>query len=242
MREARRQKRLPEAGAASGPGRSRGAKRGVPARCNGQHHPGRRSGFHYDRRRLCADGVRSAAQGAARAGTLLILADGETPMPESVGGLGRCLLHAMQGGFVLGFQAVCLVNADGPTLPTSYLRRAATTLLERPERVILFSGRLRMRLISDRRDRPPSLAVCGHCLEHPRRRRRHARTGASAGAGSGRTLRGTTSTTHPSLARLVADLSESIRPASAHTPYPAPATATCLRRLGLLPRAFALRP
>jgi rSAM/selenodomain-associated transferase 1 len=70
-------------------------------------------------------------------GTNLLLADGRADIPATVAGFGRCLLHALQGLFERGFSSACLLNSDSPTLPTSYLRRAAE-LLETPgDRVVL---------------------------------------------------------------------------------------------------------
>ena len=70
-------------------------------------------------------------------GTFLLLADGSPPMPPRVQGLGRCLLHAVQSMLAMGYTACCVLNADGPTLPTALLRQAAAALLEPGERVVL---------------------------------------------------------------------------------------------------------
>jgi rSAM/selenodomain-associated transferase 1 len=70
-------------------------------------------------------------------GTGLVLADGSPPMPPDVQGLGRCLLHAAQAIFGLGFGAVCLLNSDSPTLPTALLVQAVQALLVPGERVVL---------------------------------------------------------------------------------------------------------
>jgi len=69
--------------------------------------------------------------------TSLVLADGSPPMPREVQGFGRCLLHAAQALFTLGAGAVCLVNADGPTLPTEHLTAAARALSMPGERIVL---------------------------------------------------------------------------------------------------------
>ena len=66
-----------------------------------------------------------------------ILADGTPPMPDNVQGFGRSLLHAIQGLFAQGHPAACLLNSDSPTLPTACLIRAAQTLMEREDRVVL---------------------------------------------------------------------------------------------------------
>jgi uncharacterized protein len=71
------------------------------------------------------------------AGTGLVLADGSPPMPSNVQGFGRSLLHAAQALFDAGFGAVCLVNSDSPTLPTTFLAQAARLLLAPGERVVL---------------------------------------------------------------------------------------------------------
>jgi hypothetical protein len=70
-------------------------------------------------------------------GTDLLLADGSIDLPASVEGFGRCLLHAVSGLFDRGFSSVCLLNSDSPTLPTSYLRRAAELLAAHGDRVVL---------------------------------------------------------------------------------------------------------
>ena len=69
--------------------------------------------------------------------TELVLADGSPPMPRDVRGFGRCLLHAAQALFATGVSAVCLVNSDSPTLPTSVLIQAARALLAPGERIVL---------------------------------------------------------------------------------------------------------
>jgi hypothetical protein len=70
-------------------------------------------------------------------GTKLVLADGSPPMPCGVKGFGRSLLQAAQALFAGGHRAVCLVNSDSPTLPTSLLIEAACVLLRAGERVVL---------------------------------------------------------------------------------------------------------
>ena len=64
--------------------------------------------------------------------TGLLLADGLTgfdcALYQGVKGLGLALLHAMVSLFARGYPAVCVLNADGPTLPTSYLIDAARML------------------------------------------------------------------------------------------------------------------
>lgn len=76
--------------------------------------------------------------GTLARGTNMLLADGSAAMPPGLRGLGRALLHAMQASLAQGFRAACLLNADSPTLPTAFLRRAAALLLQaNPDRVVL---------------------------------------------------------------------------------------------------------
>jgi rSAM/selenodomain-associated transferase 1 len=82
-------------------------------------------------------GDEAAFAGHLAEGTDLVLADGSPPMPPDVHGLGRCLLHASQVLFTAGFGAVCLLNADSPTLPTACLIRAARALLVPGDRIVL---------------------------------------------------------------------------------------------------------
>jgi rSAM/selenodomain-associated transferase 1 len=70
-------------------------------------------------------------------GTSLVLADGSPSMPPDVDGFGRCLLHAAQALFAMGYGAACLVNSDSPTLPTAVLVQAAAILLVPGERIVL---------------------------------------------------------------------------------------------------------
>ena len=70
-------------------------------------------------------------------GTGLLLADGTPDMPDDVTGFGRCLLHATQAMLAMGHEAACVLNSDSPTLPTSYLVRAAQALLAQGDRVVI---------------------------------------------------------------------------------------------------------
>ncbi|HTW28968.1 MAG TPA: TIGR04282 family arsenosugar biosynthesis glycosyltransferase [Acetobacteraceae bacterium] len=69
--------------------------------------------------------------------TGLVLADGTGAMPDTVQGFGRSLLHATRALFDRGFGAVCVLNADSPTLPTDRLIEAATALLRPGPRAVL---------------------------------------------------------------------------------------------------------
>ena len=75
------------------------------------------------------------------AGTKLLLADGNTPMPEGVEGLGRCLLQAMQIMLAQGHAAACVLSSDCPSLPTRFLLEAAEILLSPGERAVLGAAR-----------------------------------------------------------------------------------------------------
>ena len=70
-------------------------------------------------------------------GTGFVLADGSPAMPAGVDGFGRCLLHAARGLFERGYGAVCLLNSDGPTLPTALLVEAARALAKSGDRLVL---------------------------------------------------------------------------------------------------------
>lgn len=51
--------------------------------------------------------------------------------------LGACLLHATETLLSSGYGAVCLLNADSPTLPTAYVIAAATALAADGDRLVL---------------------------------------------------------------------------------------------------------
>jgi rSAM/selenodomain-associated transferase 1 len=61
-------------------------------------------------------------------GTALLLADGSLPAPAGVSGIGRALLHATRSLLARGYDAVCLVNSDSPTLPAAILGDAVAAL------------------------------------------------------------------------------------------------------------------
>ena len=82
-------------------------------------------------------GLEALFDGHLAAHTPLLLADGSGEMPPRVQGFGRCLLHAIRSLLERGFGAACLLNADGPTLPTSVLVRAARVLAEPGDRAVL---------------------------------------------------------------------------------------------------------
>jgi hypothetical protein len=69
--------------------------------------------------------------------TGLVLADGSPEMPAMVQGFGRCLLHAVRSLLDDGYGAVCVLNSDSPTLPTSILVRTAEILAGPGDRAVL---------------------------------------------------------------------------------------------------------
>ena len=77
-------------------------------------------------------------EGLLAAGTGFILADGVTDaVPAAIGGLGRCLLQAIQAMLDQGFGAACVLNSDSPTLPAAVLEQTARALLAPGDRVVL---------------------------------------------------------------------------------------------------------
>ncbi len=82
-------------------------------------------------------GLEAAIQPHVACGTRLILADGTINAPAGVEGFGRCLLHAIRALFAAGHQSACVLNSDGPTLPTEYLRRTAALLAAEGDRAVL---------------------------------------------------------------------------------------------------------
>ncbi len=82
-------------------------------------------------------GADAGFAGMLAPGTQLVLADGAGPMPPGVEGIGRSLLHAARTLLASGAAAVCMVNADSPTLPTGFLIEAASALLRPGPRLVL---------------------------------------------------------------------------------------------------------
>jgi rSAM/selenodomain-associated transferase 1 len=82
-------------------------------------------------------GLEMLFNGMLAQGTRLVLADGAIAAPDGVQGFGRCLLHGARALFERHYDAVCLLNADSPTLPTELLVRAARALAEPGDRVVL---------------------------------------------------------------------------------------------------------
>jgi rSAM/selenodomain-associated transferase 1 len=82
-------------------------------------------------------GLEMLFHGHLAGGTGLILADGSPAMPTGVHGFGRCLLHATQAMLDAGYGAACVLNSDGPTLPTAQLVRTADLLAATGDRAVL---------------------------------------------------------------------------------------------------------
>lgn len=82
-------------------------------------------------------GFEELFDGMLEPGTRLILADGGIEAPPEVQGFGLCLLHAARSLLERGVGAVCLLNSDSPTLPTSLLVQAAQALAAPGDRVVL---------------------------------------------------------------------------------------------------------
>ena len=82
-------------------------------------------------------GTESLLRACLAEGTELLLADGGDIEAPGVAGFGRCLLHAIQGMLAAGHTAACVLSADSPTIPTSFLVQAATLLLAPGDRAVL---------------------------------------------------------------------------------------------------------
>jgi uncharacterized protein len=66
-----------------------------------------------------------------------ILDKGTLLLPQRGDGFGERLLATAQDLFACGFEAVCLIDSDSPTVPTSEFIAAATALLRCGDRVVL---------------------------------------------------------------------------------------------------------
>lgn len=58
-------------------------------------------------------------------------------VPQRGEDLGARIWNAFDDFFALGFEGVCLLNSDGPTLPSAYLQAAAHALHAAGDRVVL---------------------------------------------------------------------------------------------------------
>lgn len=75
--------------------------------------------------------------GHLAADTGLVLADGTAIEDPAITGLGRSLLQAVRALLASGHEAVCLLNADSPNLPTRFLHEAAHALAAPGDRMVL---------------------------------------------------------------------------------------------------------
>ena len=173
----------------------------------------------------------SLFDGHIAAGTGFLLADGSPEMPPRVQGFGRCLLHAMQAMLGAGYSAACVLNSDGPTLPTQVLERAAHALLRGGDCVVFGAAD------------DGGYYLLGARAPHPHLFEDIAwSTDSVAAATRARaSALGVPVVEMPvwydvddaaSLQRLIAG-DESADVDAGMVPYPAPATDACLRRFGL---------
>ena len=163
--------------------------------------------------------------------TRLVLADGAGISAPRVHSFGRCLLHAAEALFARGHGAVCLLNSDSPTLPTTLIARAASALAAAGDRVVLGPAddggyymlgmkALHVHLFEDIAWSTPAVAA-------QTRQRAHAlglpitELAAWYDVDDGAALR-----------RLFRELEAKCKGVGL-APYPAPATAACIERLML---------
>ena len=171
-------------------------------------------------------------------GTGLVLADGEIDMPAGVDGFGRSLLHATRALAERGYGAVCVLNSDSPTLPTTLLREAALALLSPGERVVLGAaedgGYYLLGMQAAHADLYREIAWSTETVADQTRAR---------AAGLGLPVLELTEwydvDDRAALGRLLGDISANGSVPRSPEPYPAPATAACVARLGLSARLAA---
>lgn len=82
-------------------------------------------------------GLEALFDGLLEPGTGLVLADGAIDATPDVQGFGLCLLHAVRALLAEGYDSVCLLNSDSPTLPTALLAEAARRLALPGDRAVL---------------------------------------------------------------------------------------------------------
>jgi rSAM/selenodomain-associated transferase 1 len=176
-------------------------------------------------------GFEAVFDGILADGTDLVLADGIRVSAPRVHGFGRCLLHAAQSLFADGHDAVCLLNADSPTLPTSLLVRSAAALAEDGDRVVLGpaedGGYYLLGIKSPHLHLFEDVAWSTSAVAEQTRQR--ART---LGLSVVELDTWYDVDDAPALHRLCRDLGGGL-PVNGLAPYPAPATADCIGRLHL---------
>ena len=164
-------------------------------------------------------------------GTGLVLADGAGVSASRVHGFGRSLLHAAQALFAQGHDAVCLLNSDSPTLPTSLLAQSAAALAERGDRIVLGAaedgGYYLLGMKAPHVHLFEDIAWSTGEVAAQTRERARALGLAVVELDAWYDVDDA-----PALLRLCRDLA-SAPPADGLAPYPAPATAGCIERLGI---------
>jgi rSAM/selenodomain-associated transferase 1 len=184
-------------------------------------------------------GAEALFAGHLAEGTGLVLADGSPDLPPRVQGFGRCLLHAIQSMLAAGLheapgdkqRAACVLNSDSPNLPTALLVEAATTLLERPDRVVLGpaedGGYYLLGMTAPHAHLFEDIAWSTDTVAEETRARVQ-----SLGLELVELAPWYDVDDHTGLARLIEEVSSS-SPSTTPSPYGAPVTAACLRRIGL---------
>lgn len=176
------------------------------------------------------EGDEALFDGMLADGTRLVLADGDIDAPADLNGIGRSLLHAATT-LCARHHAVCMVNSDSPTLPTAILVEAAEVLAEPGDRVVLGPAEDGGYYLIGMKTPHPGLfeniawstaAVAGQTRQRARALEIEVVELAPWYDVDDRVT----------LLRLLGDLDDSPR-ARGHVPYPAPATAACVKHLDL---------
>jgi rSAM/selenodomain-associated transferase 1 len=84
-----------------------------------------------------ADGFAAYTPAGAEASFNNLLPAGFQLLPQRGANLGERLLHAAEDFFAAGYQAMCLINSDSPTLPAAILREAVESLRAPGDRLVL---------------------------------------------------------------------------------------------------------
>ncbi|MGA8551280.1 MAG: TIGR04282 family arsenosugar biosynthesis glycosyltransferase [Stellaceae bacterium] len=176
-------------------------------------------------------GFEAGFDGMLANGTGLVLADGAGVSASRVHGFGRSLLHAAQALFAQGHDAVCLLNSDSPTLPNSLLAQSAAALAEGGDRIVLGAaedgGYYLLGMKAPHVHLFEDIAWSTGDVAAQTRERARALGLAVVELDAWYDVDDA-----PALRRLCRELA-SAPPADALAPYPAPATAGCIERLGI---------
>ena len=84
-----------------------------------------------------ADGFAAYMPAGAEAAFDDLLPPGFRLLPQRGANLGERLWHAAEDFFAAGYQAMCLINSDSPTLPTAVLQAAIEALRAPRDRMVL---------------------------------------------------------------------------------------------------------